>query len=553
MNELQREPGNVAELLIESARQWPDHPAVAEPSGQSWRSITFSELHRETDRIAFGLRQRGLQPGTRLALLVPVGIDFVKWVFALFKARATIVLIDPGMGKQNLIRCLSETMVRGFVGIRKAHLARWVYRKYFPDAKFNIVVGSNFWPGCIAESSFRRLDQPFDLEVGTSHDDAAIIFTTGSTGPPKGVLYSHRNFLNQAQEIREYFKIESGGADLSGFPLFALFNCSMGKTTVFPRMDFTRPAKIKPQNFIKAANDWHADQAFGSPALLNTLGRYCEQQNVKLPGIKRVLSAGAPVPPHVLQRIKNCISDQGEVYTPYGATEALPVACNSASSILNETAIKSSQGLGVCVGNKFPRIDWKIIEISDGPLPTIDDIRVLPPGKIGELMVSGPVVTQKYVTRTESNALHKVLDVDRIWHRMGDVGYFDDQDRFWMCGRKSHRVMTNEATLYTVPCEAIFNTHPSIYRSALVGVGERGIQVAVIVAEPWPEYWPRTDKLQKKLIGELRDLASQFELTQGIQQFHLKRELPTDIRHNSKIFREQLVDWIAHRADCSST
>ncbi|HMO13723.1 MAG TPA: fatty acid CoA ligase family protein [Pirellulaceae bacterium] len=542
------ERNNVAELLSYSARHWPEHPAVAEPLGSAWDSITFAELDRQSDQIAKGLIARGLRPGTRIALLVPAGIQFVKWVFALFKARSVVILIDPGMGKQNLIRCLSAAEPAGFVGIRKAHLARLIYRHHFPHARFNVLVQGRYWPGCITERRLRQTTSTDSLPSGHANEPAAIIFTTGSTGPPKGVLYSHCNFLHQAEEIRNYFQIEALGADISGFPLFALFNSSMGKTTVFPKMDFTRPASIDPQNFIQAVEHWQATQAFGSPALLNTLGRYCEKTGTKLRGLKRVLSAGAPVPPHVLRRMKSCIADDGEVFTPYGATEALPVACNSATQVLGETAELTARGQGVCVGKRFPGIEWQIIEITDDPITSIQATKSLDAGQIGELLVSGPVVTTEYVTRTEANALHKVHDQNRVWHRMGDVGYLDDQDRFWMCGRKSHRVTTETITLFTIPCEAIFNTHPHIYRSALVGLGEPGKQVPAIVAEPWPEHWPQSSVAHDKLLGELKGLANANKLTDQIQQFYLKRELPTDIRHNSKIFREQLSSWIAQQA-----
>jgi len=549
-------PANVADLLSEAASRSPDHAAIAQPLGRGWKSISFGELDAECDRLASGLRRQGVEPGTRIALLVPAGIEFVKSVFALFRCGAVAVLIDPGMGRRNLIECLSEAQPQGFLGVRKAHLARWLYRNRFPSARLNFLVGSRYFPGCVsvqtlapptAGESQRLIDAARD-----PNQPAAIIFTTGSTGVPKGVQFSHFNFLRQAQEIRNYFQIESGGADISGFPLFALFNTSLVKTTVFPRMDFTQPAKIDPQNFIDAIEHWQASQAFGSPALLNAVSRYCERRQIRLTRLRRVLSAGAPVPVHVLRRMRKIIHPLGDVYTPYGATEALPVACNNATIVLSETSEKTNRGAGVCVGCRFPGIEWQVIRITDEPLQTIEQIEPLPKGEIGELIVAGDVVTRRYVTRPECNALAKIEDGDRIWHRMGDVGYVDERDRFWMCGRKSHRVVAEQGTLFTVPCESIVNTHPAIYRSALVGVGQPGHQIPVIVAEPWAEHWPRArgkghHSRDQRLIRELQGLLSQHDVTKRIQYVLLRRELPTDIRHNSKIFREQLVDWTAAR------
>jgi acyl-CoA synthetase (AMP-forming)/AMP-acid ligase II len=399
---------------------------------------------------------------------------------------------------------------------------------------------------------------PPELAPTKADDPAAIIFTTGSTGPPKGVLYRHGNFNKQADEIRDFYNIQPGEIDLPGFPLFALFNCAMGVTTVIPDMDPTRPANVNPQNILDHIRDWNVTQAFGSPALWNVVGRHCEANDIHLPTLQRVLSAGAPVPPHVLRRMKNAAAPDGDVFTPYGATEALPVASNSASEVLAETAAKSAIGAGTCVGRRFPGIEWKVIRISDEPIRTLAAAEELPAGEIGELIVQGPVVTTEYVTRTDANALHKIKDGERFWHRMGDVGYLEAESpgeprsqRFWFCGRKSHRVITAEGTLFTIPCEAIFNQHPSVYRSALVGVGPRGQQRPAIVAEPWPEHFPKSKAAETQLLRELHELGTQHPHTAGIESFFVMRSLPVDIRHNAKIFREQLAIWAAKRMGVS--
>ncbi len=543
---------NVAQLLHVTAMQCPTAMAIAQPAGRDrhgkrqYRQVTFRELDEDSSLIADGLLAMGIEPGMRMALMVRPGVDFISLVFAMFKAGVVVVLIDPGMGRRGMIRCLAETQPKGFVAISLAQALRCMLRHRFPLATLNVTVGRRwFWGG----PTLRRLRDrtPSGREMATvrGHDEAAIIFTTGSTGPPKGVLYRHGNFTHQAMQIQQRYAIALGEIDLPGFPLFALFNCAMGVSTVIPDMDPTRPAEVDPEKIIEAVDDWKVTQAFGSPALWNVVGQYCEEHEQRMPSLRRVLSAGAPVPPHVLRRMQQAIHADGDIFTPYGATEALPVASIAASEVLAETAAQTRLGRGTCVGKRFSEIQWKVIRISDEPLERIDDVVELPVGEIGELIVRGPVVTTEYVTRTEANAQHKIREKDGFWHRMGDVGYLDPDDRFWFCGRKAHRVTTQQETMYTIMCEGVFNEHPVVYRSALVGIGQAGRQEPVLVVETWPNKRPDSAADKQQLVSELREIAQQYDHTRAIDQFLLHPSLPVDIRHNAKIFREKLAVWAA--------
>ena len=541
---------NVGLRLSETARQMPAAVAVAMPTGRDadgrrmYASVTFQELDEDTDRLAGGLLASGMKPGMRIALMVRPSIDFIALVFAMFKAGLVTVLIDPGMGRRNLVRCLEEVEPDGFVAIPLAQAIRVVLRGRFPNARHNVTVGRRwFWGGTTISQLRRRPASGFQSPPVDPDDPAAIIFTTGSTGPPKGVLYRHRNFSRQVDEIRDEYQIEPGEIDLPGFPLFALFNAAMGVTTVVPDMDPTRPAEVDPETIVEHIRDWKVTQAFGSPALWNVVGRYCEQKQVQLPTLRRVLSAGAPVPPHVLRRMRAAMHPEGDMHTPYGATESLPVATTSATEVISETAAATALGKGVCVGHRFPGIRWQIIRITDEPLPQLSDCEPLPPGEIGEIIVCGDVVTTEYVTRREANALHKIRDGQTFWHRIGDVGYLDPQDRFWFCGRKAHRVETDFGTMFTIPCEAIINQHEKVYRSALVTAGG----IPVICVETWPEYRPASVAQRQQLIQEIRELAARHPLTGRIEHFLLHDSFPVDIRHNAKIFREELGIWAAKK------
>lgn len=485
----------------------------------------------------------GIGPGKRIGLLVRFGEDFITLVFALLKAGATMVLVDPGMGRKKLIKCLEATQPDGFVAIPMAHAIVKVLSSRFPKAKLNVMVGPRlpFLPSMTLAKLEASREADYRDPIQDWLAESAIIFTTGSTGPPKGVLYSHKTFISQIELISSHYGIERGGIDLSCFPLFGLFNAVMGTTTILPDMDPTRPADVDPPRLLDAIDHWQINQSFGSPALWNRLGRYCEQTGRKVPSLTRVLSAGAPVPPNVMQRMRNAIHPDAMFFTPYGATEALPIASIESRTVLGETAAMTRTGGGTCVGNRFPSIEWRVIKITDSPLTNIDETETVPTGEIGELVVTGPVISERYVTRTDQNALHKLNDHGRVWHRMGDVGYLDSQDRFWFCGRKSHRVQTKLGTIFTEPIEGIANTHPKIYRSALVGTGNAPNQTPLLILEPSSK---DSTEQEQQIVQEVQSILTNNDVSQSIQKVVVyPTKLPTDIRHNSKIFREQLTEW----------
>ena len=506
----------------------------------------MSELDRRSSSIAAGLQGLGVGPGKRIALLVRFGEDFISLVFAVLKSGATLVLIDPGMGRKNLIDCLAATRPDGFIAIPVAHAILRFFKSRFPNAKLNVTAGR--WLPGLPSTTLDHLEsqspRDFRLPPTKFDDPAAIIFTTGSTGPPKGVLYMHGTFNAQIDQVAEHYGIKPGGRDLSCFPLFGLFNAVMGTTTILPDMNPIRPADVDPVRLLDAIDQWQINQSFGSPALWTKVGGFCAKSGRRVESLRLVLSAGAPVTPRILEQVRHAMHVNGFMFTPYGATEALPIASIESRTVLQETAARTRHGAGTCVGSRFSGVRWRIIAINDDPLERFEDVVEMPRGEIGELMVAGAVVSKQYVTREDQNAIHKVRDGADVWHRMGDVGYLDEQDRFWFCGRKSHRVISGTRVLYTESIEAIVNSHPEVYRSALIGTGDRFEQSPMIVLEPWPKltHGRRLSdaQLAAAIVKQLEDNPRSSDV-QRVVVFPGK--LPTDIRHNSKIFREKLTEW----------
>lgn len=538
---------NVAAWLARRATDQPDALAVAVAGRRGFATLSAAELARRSDRTARALAAAGVERGTRVVLMVTPGPDFFATTFALFQLGAVPVFVDPGMGLSNLGACLAAARPSVFLGIPRAVLARRVLGWAADTLETVISTGPVGLPGVLGLPRLLAAagDAPLPAIEPAADELAAILFTSGSTGVPKGVEYSHGVFAHQVLLLRELFGIEPGEVDLSTFPLFALFGPALGMASVVPRMDTSRPGRADPRRLVEALRRFGCTSLFASPALIDKLGRHGAAEGLVLDGLRRAISAGAPAHSDSLRRFCGLLPDGVQVFTPYGATESMPVTTIGSDELLGRTLADTDRGAGVCVGRPAPGMTVQVIEVDDGPLPAWRDARPLPAGSIGEIVVAGPVVTRRYWEWEQQTALAKSVDADgTVRHRMGDLGWIDGEGRLWMCGRKSQRVETPAGRLCTVPCEAVFNVHPDVRRSALVGVERGGRVQPVVCVEPEPGT-PR--RRRAALPGELAALAREHGHTAGLDTFLVHRSFPVDVRHNAKIFRERLAVWAAGR------
>ena len=547
----------VAEYLAERARTHPAQVALHVPG----RAITFAELHADSDALASGLQSVGIVAGTRVALMVPPGLDFFSLTFALFKIGAVPVLIDPGMGMKNLGVCLAQAEPEAFIGSAKAHLARRLFGWAKRSLRTTVNVGG--WRFlCTASTAELRRDltprPPLRSGEGEQDKLAAILFTSGSTGIAKGVEYTHAIFSAQIELLKATYGIEPGEIDFCTFPLFALFGAALGMTCVVPIMEATRPANIDPATVRAQLRQFRCTNLFASPAVLKRLANEHGADPADYASVRRVISAGAPATPAVLEAFSKLLPAGVPIFTPYGATECLPVANISSAEILNETRALTEQGRGVCVGRPVAGMEVMVIPITDGAIDFLplsasergDKMR------ISEFVVRGPVVTPRYFRNPTASALAKIHDpaTGETLHRMGDVGYIDERGRLWFCGRKSQRVVTAQGTLFTDMVEPVFNAVEGVVRTALVGVERGGETFPVICVEVYSilHFWETHPNCRPRIVAipwpemerNLRDVAQTFPHTIALTAFLKYPHLfPVDVRHNSKIFREKLAVW----------
>lgn len=535
---------NIAQSLKQSAENYPFKRAVVYPASRDktgrvlYSQLTFRQLDQQSDELAASLDSIGLGRGMRTILMVTPGMEFFLTVFAMFKVGAVPVVVDPGMGIDRMLQCLAQSRPKAFIGIEKAHVLRILRPGFFKTVKHWVTVGRKwFWGGYTLDQLMNKFPgASFKAVKTTENETAAVVFTTGSTGPAKGVVYTHGNFEAQIRQIQSHFEIEPDEVDLPTFPLFALFDPALGMTAVIPDMDPTKPALVNPVKIIEAIENHGVTNMFASPALLNRVGKYGRENQIKLPSLRRVVSAGAPVGPANIEQFSSMLCDDSQIHTPYGATEAVPIISIGSREILSETKKLSEQGFGMCVGRPIADTQIKLLKISDEAMARIEDTQEVDENQVGEITVKADLVTRQYFNDAKADRLAKIPDPDgKVWHRMGDLGWKDSKGRIWFCGRKGHRVETEKETLFTIPVEAIFNNHEKVYRSALTGVGPQKRQTPVVFVEPFEKI---SDEQQ--LIRELSDMARENPLTAGIEHIFIDYKFPVDIRHNSKIFREKL-------------
>ena len=534
---------NITSRLEFYTKTHPAKPAFIFFSARNkrWETITFQQLADSTQRLVSGLQACGVTPGMRAALMTPPSADFFALAFALLKLGIVPIILDPAIGLKKVGECLEESKPDIFIGNTLTHSLRFIFGWGRNSIKYNLTVESVKGQSPKVEG----LTTDHSLLI-TVFSPAAIIYTSGSTGLPKGAVYTHANLAAQLDMLVETFNISPDEIDLPAFPLYALIDTLIGVTSVIPDITFPVPGKTDPEKVLNAIRKFNVTNMFASPVVLDILVKV-QQQAVgfqKLQSLKRVITAGAPATIQQQESFRKLLNDETDLFGIYGATEVLPIAKIESREIF-EVKHKSAKGAGVCLGKPVNGVTVRIIEISDSAIAQWQDSLKVQPNVVGEITVQGAVVTKSYIAREDVNLLSKIHHGDQVIHRMGDVGYFDEQGRVWYCGRKSHRVITNDDVLFTEQIEGIFNIHPMVYRTALVGVDKE----PVLWVELKKGIQPNKDKIKDELI----ELASQHPQASKIKEFLFMKNFPTDVRHNSKIIREELTRLAACALSSSFT
>jgi len=465
-------------------------------------------------------------------------------MFGLLKLGAVPVAIDPGMGWSAFLDCVGRSRPTALVGVRSATLLSRLPLAAFRTLRHRVTVGNSAWRHALSATS----PSPRPLTAVTPDTLAAILFTSGSTGAPKGVCYTHGMFDAQIELVRSTYGIRPGEIDMAMLPLFALFNPALGTTTVTPLLDPSKPLAADAAPLVSALLSERVSCSFGSPAIWSKIADHCESRGIKLPDLRRLLIAGAPVSGELLAKLRliapNCIT-----HTPYGATECLPVTTIAADELLGEVRQLALRGQGTCVGRPVSGVEIRVIRETGSLIATLAEATPCAVGEVGEIIATGPSVTREYDGLPAATRLAKIADGDRVWHRMGDLGALDASGRLFFFGRCVEKIRTPEGDLATESLEPAFRQHPQVFRCALIGIGAAPDQSPALVVEPRPEHFPGTEDARRRFIAELREIALVNPEAARVKQIVFQRALPVDVRHNANIHRLQLAkEWTSRLA-----
>jgi olefin beta-lactone synthetase len=527
------QPCNIAAVLQTQAQVMPDRLAII----SARQSITFAELEAAARRAAMLLRRSGLKQGDVALIFQPMSVDLYVALLALWRLGMTAMFVDPSAGRSHLEQCCRRCPPQALIASSKAHLLRLkssALREV--PCKFAIglpVPGAQRW-------QFASL--PPDETIAVPETPALITFTSGSTGQPKAAPRSHEFLLAQHRVLSETMGLNSGTIDLTTLPIFVLANLASGVTSLIPNADLRFPGTIDARKVIRQIQAYPPQSTAASPAFLERIADYCEQQNLQLP-FQKIFSGGAPVFVDLLERLQK-LAPQAEVTAVYGSTEAEPITHipypQIQSADLFELPARGRtamlNGNGLLVGKPVAAIQLRILPDRWGtPIApmTEDELEaiVLPPGTPGEIAVSGNHVLPSYL-EGQGNAETKFQVDEQTWHRTGDAGCLDDQGRLWLLGRCSARIEDAHGTLYPFTVETAAR-QPGIRRTALVQLQGRRVLVVEFVRLA----------NQKEI---LEDLNRSLHWAK-IQDFIICNKIPVDPRHNAKIYYPALYKLLGER------
>ncbi len=436
---------SIPEGLRATARRYPDAPAIRFVD----RSVSFGEVDRASDAIAAALAVRGLEKGDRVGLYCINSDAFAITYAGILKAGGVVVPVNLLLNPKEISYILADAGVRGLFYHHTLAQSVAAFRDDIDDLAFCIRIGgageSDDDP-CFGDLRQIRAAPP-SPDIDPAQDLAAILYTSGTTGRPKGAMLTHRNLVANSRSVAAAMQFRPGEEVLLVvLPMFHSFAATVGMLTpLLHGLSFAPVPRFDPAGVSQVIQAVGATVFLGVPSMYNLLLRLPEAQLARWSSVRYALSGGAAMPVEVMRRFEERFGIP--IHEGDGPTECSPVTC--VNPIGGE---RKPASVGVAV----PDVEMAIFD---------DEGRRVPGNGIGEICVRGPNVMKGYWSLPEATAETFFGD----WLRTGDLGYEDEDGYFFIVDRKKDMIIVNGMNVYPRMVEEVLYRHPGVAEAAVVG------------------------------------------------------------------------------------
>lgn len=518
---------NITNRFISYAKKNPNKAAIVIPVNYdsnevlNEKVITFQEMLNLISQYETGLKSRGYKKGDKIIMLTPINLEFYACMMAMLNIGIVAVFLDPGIGLKKILHCIKDSKAKGIISIDKL-LKYWplIFSLWFKDK-----ISSDSKRAAMTELEGIKSDEvceitPTKLEA---NDHVLVTYTSGSTGKPKACDRNAKNVFNQINFIAKVWNCNEDVVDFPSFPMFGFMNLLYGITTVLPAIDFRNVGSVSPKTVVAQMKKWKVTRTCGAFTFNNKIINYLESTNEKIETLENMVLGGTPVTKSFCKKLES-VYPNAVCHIVYGSTEVAPI------SYINVNELLDSKGQGCLVGYAFDGVKIAVVDLPDDII-SFDSREESPyvckDDKCGEVIIKASHVVQSYINDPKGTRENKILSIDgNVWHRTGDTGHIDNQNRLWLVGRTSDIIKTDKGfVIHPYPVEMELDEMEDINRSALIEVNET--KTLVLECDNLELIYSNIEKILKQ---------------RGLSDVTIKsiKKIPLDDRHNSKIDRIKL-------------
>ena len=511
---------SIASILSELSTKIPNKAAIIDTKNSE--RISFNYLEKNSSKIANMFKETGLKEGDGILIFLPMSVALYSTLIAIFKMKLTAIFIDPYADTKYIENCCKLFPPKGLVIADKKVGVLGLLNKEIRKVPYKFIVEDKI-PFYKNLSEYENYSDKFDVSETDGETKALITFTSGSTGIPKIISRSHEFLLNQQEMLIKTLDINKDSKVLVSLPIFLLSNISSGITSVVPSVSLKKIEDVDGNEIINQIVSENIDTIIAPPVFFNSLIEIYKNTGKNIHDIKKIYTGGSPVFPLFLGDLKK-VFPYAEIKAIYGSSEVEPMAELLLHEVSEEDIEKMKLGNGLLAGKVIEELELEIIENRSNSTSENDKTEFLPKGSHGEIVVTGKHVLKSYLNGVGNEGI-KIKINNEIWHKTGDLGYLDEQNRLWLLGRTKAEIIKGNKSIYPFSVETILSFEKNIVRTAILESKGRILLFVELVAFGNEEDFEIQDNMEEKING----------MNLGIDKVIFIEKIPVDKRHNGKV------------------